>query len=104
MNLCDGCFQAATGLHAVCQDGCCKPLDHEGLCLEPEPCQADCTWCGQADRLTAVDLENLDLATMPTVGEEDEGCWYLHWPSESQGPYASADAAWDAWHKTGELR
>ena len=36
--LCDGCFQAATGLLAECQDGCPHgDLDHDGLCLRDSP-------------------------------------------------------------------
>ncbi len=42
--LCDGCFQAATGLLAECEDGCPQDLDHTGLCLRASPDQ--CQWCG----------------------------------------------------------
>ena len=50
--LCDGCFQAATGLLAECQDGCRHgDLDHDGLCLRDSP--EECQWCGTHGRLQA---------------------------------------------------
>ena len=39
---------------------------------------------------------------LPTVGEEDEGCWYLHYTDGTQGPFPSAQAAWDYWHAHGD--
>ena len=43
--LCDGCFQAATGLLAGCQDGCPHGgPGHDGLCLRDDP--SECQWCG----------------------------------------------------------
>ncbi len=62
--LCDRCFEAATGLHAVCQDGCMRDLDHDGLCLRDSP--DECQLCG------------------------------------AQGPFPSAQAAWDYWHANGD--
>ena len=50
--LCDGCFQAATGLLAECQDGCTRDLDHDGLCLRDSP--DECQWCGEPGRLHEV--------------------------------------------------
>jgi hypothetical protein len=38
--LCDGCFQAATGLLAECEDGCPQDLGHTGLCLRSSPMNA----------------------------------------------------------------
>ena len=35
---------------------------------------------------------------LPTVGEEDEGLWWLHFTDGAQGPFPSAHAAWDYWH------
>jgi hypothetical protein len=35
---------------------------------------------------------------LPTVGEDDEGLWFLRWPDGQRGPYPSAQAAWDDWH------
>ena len=54
--LCDTCYEQQSGLFAECQDGCSKPLDHEGTCHgrsdEPQQCQR----CGASDRLTAIDV------------------------------------------------
>jgi hypothetical protein len=48
--LCDGCFQAATGLLAGCQDGCPHgDPGHDGLCLRDGP--SECQWCGTQGRL-----------------------------------------------------
>jgi hypothetical protein len=38
---------------------------------------------------------------LPTVGEEDEGMWWLHFTDGTQGPFPSAQAAWDYWHGEG---
>jgi hypothetical protein len=90
--LCDGCFQAATGLLAQCEDGC--PQD-PGLCLRTSPGQ--CQWCGTPGRLH--DISPADVGhLLPTVGEEHEGLWFLHWANDRRGPYPSAQAAWDDWH------
>jgi hypothetical protein len=97
--LCDGCYQAVTGLPAVCEDGCHQGLDHTGLCLRRSG-QA-CQWCGRPDRLREMDRDEVE-GQLPTVGEENEGQWFLHWLRERQGPYPSAQAAWDDWHATGE--
>lgn len=99
LQLCDGCYQAATALVAECADGCPQDLDHTGLCLRAST--SECQWCGDEDRLREVlraDVEQL----LPTVGEEDEGMWWLHWPRDRQGPYPSARAAWDDWHASAE--
>ena len=95
--LCDGCYQAATGQLAECEDGCPQDLGHTGLCLRASTGQ--CQWCGAEDRLRQVRRDNVDL---PTAGEENEGQWFLHWPGGRQGPYPSERAAWDAWHSSGE--
>ena len=93
--LCDGCFQAATGLLAECEDSCYQDLDHIGLCLRPGT--DECQWCGHTDRLHEV--SRADVADqLPTVGEDDEGQWFLRWPDGQRGPYPSAQAAWDDWH------
>ena len=39
---------------------------------------------------------------LPTVGEEDEGMWWLHYTDGTQGPFTSAQAAWDYWHASGD--
>ncbi len=96
--LCDGCYQAATGQEAECQDGCMQDLDHTGLCLRPSSHQ--CQWCGGCDRLHEVSRAEVE-DRLPTVGEEDQGQWFLHWTRGRQGPYPSAQAAWDAWHDDG---
>jgi hypothetical protein len=81
--LCDGCFQAATGLLAECRDGCRQDLDHTGLCLQPGPDECQC--CGRTDRLHEV--SRADTAEqLPTVGEDDEGQWFLRWPDEQARP------------------
>jgi hypothetical protein len=93
--LCDGCFQAATGLLAECEDRCPKDLDHTGLCLRASPDQ--CQWCGTPGRLREVSRADAGHL-LPSVGEEDEGLWFLHWADGRRGPYPSAQAAWDDWH------
>ena len=45
MRLCDGCYQAATGLIAECEDDCEQDPRHTGLCLRDGP--DDCQWCGK---------------------------------------------------------
>ncbi|MHB1596732.1 MAG: hypothetical protein ACYCO9_00665 [Streptosporangiaceae bacterium] len=97
--LCDGCFQAATGLLAQCQDNCMRDLDHDGLCLRDSP--DECQWCGEPGRLHEV-LRAEVQHRLPTVGEEDEGCWYLHYTDGTHGPFPSAQAAWDYWHANGD--
>lgn len=93
--LCDGCYQAATGLIAECEDGCPRDLDHAGLCLRDGP--YDCQWCGQTDRLREVPRSRI-LHLLPTVGEEDGRLWCLRFADGAQGPYRSRQEAWDAWH------
>ena len=98
--LCDGCFQAATGLLAECQDGCRHgDLDHAGLCLRDSP--DECQWCGEPGRLHEVPRAEVQQR-LPTVGEEDEGMWHLHYTDGAQGPFPSAQAAWDYWHANGD--
>jgi hypothetical protein len=98
--LCDGCFQAATGLLARCQDGCPHgDLDHDGLCLRDSP--SECQWCGTHGRLHEVPRTDVEHR-LPTVGEEDEGQWRLHFTDGTQGSFPSAQAAWDYWHGTGD--
>jgi hypothetical protein len=95
--LCDGCYETATGQLAECEDGCPQDLDHAGLCRRAGT--AGCQWCGAEERLHEVrraDVEHL----LPTVGEDNEGQWFLHWTREQQGPFPSERAAWDAWHGT----
>jgi len=98
--LCDGCFQAATGLLAECQDGCRHgDLDHDGLCLRDSP--SECQWCGAQGRLREVPRAGVERR-LPTVGEEDEGLWWLHYTDGAQGPFPSAQDAWDYWHANGD--
>jgi hypothetical protein len=97
--LCDRCFEAATGLHAVCEDGCRLDLDHEGLCLRDGP--SECQLCGAHDRLHEVERVNVDRC-LPTVEEDGEGLWYLHYTDGAQGSFPSAQAAWDYWHANGD--
>jgi hypothetical protein len=95
--LCDGCFQAATGLPAECEDGCPRELDHVGLCRGTG--SDDCQWCGSEARLH--DVRRADVEhRLPTAGEEDEGLWWLRFPDGALGPYPSEQAAWDYWHTT----
>jgi hypothetical protein len=97
--LCDGCFQAATGLLAECQHGCPHgDLDHDGLCLRDSP--AECQWCGTQGRLHEVLRAGVERR-LPTAGEEDEGLWWLRFTDGAQGPFPSAQAAWDYWHSNG---
>jgi hypothetical protein len=96
--LCDGCFQAATGLLAECHDGCTRDLDHDGLCLRASPDK--CQWCGATGRLHEVPRRG--AAPLPTVGQDDEGSWHLRYADGAQGPFPSAQAAWDYWHANGD--
>ena len=91
----DGCFQAATGLLAGYEDRCPKDLDHTGLCLRASP--DECQWCGTPGRLREVSRAGAGHL-LPSVGEEDEGLWFLHFADGQRGPYPSARAAWDDWH------
>ena len=36
------------------------------------------------------------------MGEEDEGTSWLHFADGTQGPFPSAQAAWDYWHANGD--
>jgi hypothetical protein len=86
---------AATGLLAECDDGCTQDPGHAGLCLRASP--DECQWCGTPGRLreaSPTDIGHL----LPTVGEEHEGQWFLHFADGQRGPYPSARAAWDDWH------
>ena len=97
--LCDGCFQAATGQLAECQDGCPHGgPGHDGLCLRDSP--EECQWCGAQGRLHEVPRADVERR-LPTVGEEDEGLWHLHFADGAQGPFPSARDAWDYWHGNG---
>jgi len=48
IRLCDGCFTAATGLLAECDDGCPQDPGHAGLCLRAST--DECQWCGTPGR------------------------------------------------------
>jgi len=93
--VCDGCFQAATGLLAEREDRCPQDLDHTGLCLRASP--GECQWCGTVGRLREVSRADVGHL-LPAVGEEDERLWFLHWGDGRRGQYPSARAAWDDWH------
>jgi hypothetical protein len=93
--LCDGCYQAATGEIAECEDGCSRSPGHAGLCLRDGP--DDCQWCGQADRLREVPRSGI-RRLLPTVGEEARSLWWLRFTDGARGPYRSRQEAWDAWH------
>jgi hypothetical protein len=95
LRLCDGCYQAATGLIAECKDGCLQGPGHTGLRLREEP--DDCQWCGNQGRLRDVPRPAI-VHLLPTVGEDGEGLWHLHFADAAQGPYPSQRAAWDDWH------
>jgi len=93
--LCDGCYQSGTGLPAECEDGCPHDPDHPGLCLCVSP--GECQWCGQPGRLCEVLRASIEQP-LPRAGEQDEGRWWLHFSDGAQGPFPSAQAAWDYWH------
>ena len=97
--LCDGCFQAATGLLAECQDDCMRDPGHDGLCLRDSP--DDCQWCGEPGRLHEAPRAEVQRR-LPAVGEEGEGQWHLRYADGAQGPFPSAQAAWDYWHANGD--
>jgi hypothetical protein len=59
--VCDSCFEVVQPyLHAVCQDGCNRALDHDGSCDPNEHDGDRCQWCGDVDRLHLVEAANLD--------------------------------------------
>ena len=90
---------SGTGLLAECQDGCPHgDLDHDGLCLRDSP--EECQWCGTHGRLHEVPRASVERR-LPTVGEEGEGLWHLQFTDGAQGPFPSAQAAWDYWHGNG---
>ena len=93
--LCDGCYQAAAGLIAECEDGCLREPGHAGLCLRDGP--DDCQWCGQRDRLREVPRSGI-VHLLPVAGEEDGSLSWLYFTAGAQGPYQSRQEAWDAWH------
>ena len=95
LRLCDGCYQAATGLIAEYEDDCEQDPRHTGLCLRDGP--DDCQWCGKQDRLREVPRSGI-ARLLPTAGESGEGLWHLHFTDGAQGPYPSQRAAWDYWH------
>jgi hypothetical protein len=57
---------------------------------------AECQWCGAPGRLHEVPRADVERR-LPTVGEEDEGTCWLHYTDGSQGPFPSAQDAWDYW-------
>jgi hypothetical protein len=99
--LCDHCFEKVSGKFAECQPGCLhNGLDDDGPCLWPDGPDR-CGWCGQADRLTPVPRDHDGFQSLPIASEHGEGQWRLNWPGspgDTQGPYPSQEAAWDAWH------
>ena len=95
LRLCDGCYQAATGLTAECEDGRLHDPGRAGLCLRDGP--DDCQWCGNQGRLREVPRPAI-TRLLPTVGEEGQGLWHLHFADGAHGPYPSQRAAWDDWH------
>jgi hypothetical protein len=93
--LCGGCSRAA-GLPIGCQDGCPHgDPGHGGLCLRYSP--GECQWCGTPGRLREVPRAGVEHR-LPTVGEKDEGMWWLRFTDGAQGPFPSAQAAWGYWH------
>jgi hypothetical protein len=58
---------------------------------------AERQWCGTQSRLHEVPRTGVERR-LPTVGEEDQGVWWLHFTDGAQGPFCSAQAAWDYWH------
>jgi hypothetical protein len=100
IRLCDGCFTAAAGLRAECEDGCPQDSGHTGLCLRASP--DECQWCGTPGRLREVSRADVGHL-LPTLGS-DEGLWFLNWAEGRRGPYPSAQAAWDDWHASSPAR
>ena len=72
--LCDGCWEAATGLLAGCADFCGLGLSHLGLCDEhPRPgAPAACQNCGRPGRLHEESTANIDPADLVRVKAERE--------------------------------
>jgi hypothetical protein len=96
--LCDGCYQAATGTLAQCEDDCPhEDPGHTGLCYRAST--SHCQWCGTEDRLHEA-CRDAAARRLPTAGEQDEGQWWLHFTGAGLGPYPSQQAAWDDWHAT----
>lgn len=57
--LCDACYEKHAGEVAECQDYCFRRLDHEGTCDDPSDVVIECSRCGEADRLTRVDIAEI---------------------------------------------
>lgn len=93
--LCDGCYQATTGLPARCAPGCARP-PHLGLCLT-RTARRCCGWCGAPGRLH--DVPGDQVRHLLTVQAEDhDGTWRLEFPGRRQGPFATDGDARAAWH------
>jgi len=71
----------------------------DGLCLRDSP--EECQWCGAPGRLREVPRAEVQHR-LPTVGEEGDGMWHLRYADGAQGPFPSAQAAWDYWHAHGD--
>lgn len=69
--LCDPCYEAGTDDVAVCQDHCTLDLDHAGECGDKAKLawgsllKDKCDRCGKVDRLTRIDVVNLDFGPEP---------------------------------------
>ncbi len=72
---------------------------HDGLCLRDSP--EECQWCGAPGRLREVPRAEVQHR-LPTVGEEGDGMWNLRYADGAQGPFPSAQAAWDHWRANGD--
>lgn len=63
--LCDHCFEDGTGDPAQCQDDCSLDLEHVGVCGEryrAAPVKTSCDRCGNEDRLTMINVGDLEFA------------------------------------------
>ena len=61
----------------------------------------ECQWWGAPGRLHGVPRASVERR-LPTVGEQDEGMWWLHFTDGAKGPFPSAQAAWDHRHANGD--
>ena len=97
--LCDGCFQAATGLLAECQDGCRRDLDHAACACATARTSAS----GAANQARLDEVPRAEVQQrLPTVGEEAEGMWHLHYADGTQARSPRPRTAWDYWHANGD--
>jgi hypothetical protein len=83
--LCGPCYENVARDLAQCEDGCSQPLDHTGACHPHEHEGETCTRCGEVDRLTPHDVENLDADDVRELFVRCPRCRGFHGPAGACG-------------------